>query len=160
MKRAVCLLAMILLFAGCSKVTPNVPPTYALPLSGTVQISTELLDMSAAWNYTADAMTFSLTSPQELSGTVVTCGAEKTVTSQGITVPMAQTACFEALQKAWLVFMNAQTEPAETPEGWRYDFTVTDGFSVLQSMDGGVMRFQFAHSETEAVFSVETARIP
>ena len=160
MKRAVCLLLMVLGLAGCCKSAAQAPPTYALPLSGTVQISTALLDMSAQWTYTADGMVFTLTAPQTLRGITVTCGAEKTVTAQDLTVPMAQTACFDDLQEAWRVFLDAQAESVETPEGWRTDYTLTDGFSVLQSADGSVLRFLLAEPKTQAVFAVESAQIP
>lgn len=160
MKRVACALFVFLCLAGCSKTTKPAPKSYALPLCGTVQISTELLDMSAEWTYTSDGMVFTLTSPQTVQGAVVTCGAEKTVTVEGLSVPLAQTACFNALEKAWRVFLRTQTEPVETPEGWRSDFTSTDGFSVLQSADGSVLRFLLSEPKTQAVFALTSERIP
>lgn len=126
------------------------------PFSMTTALKLQVGDtaITADWTYGNGQSSFTLQTPQELSGVTVVCNAvESLVQLDGVQTDLPQQSAFVLLDRAYRALTDGMVEPQRTQEGWLYDGMDRYGFEALSEQDGS-LQIRFPKADAEAVFTL------
>ena len=129
-------------------------PEWAFGMTAKLQMQAGETDFTAQWLYQNSQSTFTLQTPQALSGVTILCNAvESRIESGNVQVDLPQQSAFVLLDRAYRALSDGLVVPQQTQEGWLYDGIDRYGFEALCAQDGS-LRIRFPKADAEAVFTV------